>query len=162
MRARSEAVKQEVPSIHAYLRRIRAALVKQGALVDRGDFYEFPQPLVLCLAAVRMAALNGRTQVGERSGKYKGEHTRACQAHPSSCAMHRSYTTLQGRAHEVRGGRGPAAHSRPTAHPRAHLDAGNPRRGSPSLAVQPNAGRGRCTRTTRSSSQSMHASCRKS
>lgn len=74
VRAGSKVVKQEMSSTHAYVRRIRAALVKQGVLVDRGDFYEFAQDYVFnspstAASVVLGHSANGRTAWKDASGR---------------------------------------------------------------------------------------------
>lgn len=74
VRAGSQAVKDEAPSIHAYLREIRATLIKQGVLVDKGSSYEFAQDYVFnspstAAGVVLGRSANGRIEWKDASGR---------------------------------------------------------------------------------------------
>lgn len=64
IRAGSHALKQEVRSIHAYLRAMRDSLVKQGILVDKGDFYEFAQDYAFSSPSTAAGVVLGRSANG--------------------------------------------------------------------------------------------------
>jgi hypothetical protein len=74
VRAGSQAVKVEVPSIHAFLRELRRSLRDQGVFMDAGDVYRLSQDytfkspstaagLLLCRSA------NGRTEWKDAKGR---------------------------------------------------------------------------------------------
>lgn len=64
VRAGSQAVKDEVASIHPYMRDIRAELVRQGVLVDRGAAYELTQPYTFSSPSTAAGVMLGRSSNG--------------------------------------------------------------------------------------------------
>jgi hypothetical protein len=64
VRAGSQAVKEEVVSIHPYMKEIRAELIRQGVLVDRGAFYELAQDYTFGSPSTAAGVLLGRTANG--------------------------------------------------------------------------------------------------
>ncbi|MCG7853135.1 MAG: GIY-YIG nuclease family protein [Methanosarcinaceae archaeon] len=74
VKAGSGAVKTEVPSCHAYLKELRAALVKNGALKISGDGYTFAQDYVFtspstAAGVVLGRSVNGRIEWQTKDGK---------------------------------------------------------------------------------------------
>ncbi|MCS6885516.1 MAG: GIY-YIG nuclease family protein [Acidobacteriota bacterium] len=64
VRAGSQAVKDASPSTHAYLREMRATLIQQGVLVDKGRFYEFAQDYVFSSPSMAAGVVLGRNANG--------------------------------------------------------------------------------------------------
>lgn len=64
VRAASQAVKEEVVSIHPYMKEIRAELIRQGVLVDRGALYELAQDYTFGSPSTAAGVLLGRTANG--------------------------------------------------------------------------------------------------
>ena len=64
VRQGSKAVKEDVPSIHAYLRETRAELVRQGVFTDRGPVYELTQDYTFGSPATAAGVLLGRSANG--------------------------------------------------------------------------------------------------
>ncbi|MCL6546984.1 MAG: GIY-YIG nuclease family protein [Bryobacteraceae bacterium] len=80
VRAGSQAVKQEVPSIHSYLRELRRALVAQGVLEDAGDFYRLTQDYTFNSPSTAAGVLLGRSANGREEWKdAKGRTLREIQ-----------------------------------------------------------------------------------
>jgi hypothetical protein len=74
VRTGSGAVKGEVPSCHAYLRELRAALISNGVLKPAGDGYAFAQDYVFpspstAAGVVQGRAANGRVDWKTKDGK---------------------------------------------------------------------------------------------
>jgi hypothetical protein len=74
VRAGSQAVKEEVPSIHAYLRELRQSLRTQGVLEDAGAVYRLIQDYTFnspsTAAGVLLArSANGRTEWKDAKGR---------------------------------------------------------------------------------------------
>jgi hypothetical protein len=74
VRAGSQAVKEEVPSIHAYLRELRQSLSAQGVLEDAGAVYRLTQDYTFnspsTAAGVLLArSANGRTEWKDAKGR---------------------------------------------------------------------------------------------
>jgi hypothetical protein len=74
VRAGSGAVKGEVPSCHAYLKELRAALISNGVLNPSGDGYAFAQDYVFpspstAAGVVQGRAANGRVDWKTKDGK---------------------------------------------------------------------------------------------
>jgi hypothetical protein len=74
VRAGSQAVKEEVPSIHAYLRELRQSLHAQGVLEDAGAVYRLTQDYTFnspsTAAGVLLArSANGRTEWKDAKGR---------------------------------------------------------------------------------------------
>ena len=74
VRAGSQAVKKEVPSIHRYLSDLRKALLSQGILADAGTVYRFVQDYSFsspstAAGVVLARSSNGRTQWNDREGR---------------------------------------------------------------------------------------------
>ena len=74
VRAGSGAVKGEVPSCHAYLKELRAALISNGVLNLSGDGYDFAQDYVFpspstAAGVVQGRAANGRVDWKTKDGK---------------------------------------------------------------------------------------------
>jgi hypothetical protein len=64
VRADSQAVKEEVPSIHGYLRELRRALVAQGVLKDAGTVYRLSQDYTFNSPSTAAGVLLGRSANG--------------------------------------------------------------------------------------------------
>jgi hypothetical protein len=64
VRAGSTAVKNEAPSIHAYLKETRAELVRQGVPVDRGAMFELAQDYAFSSPSMASGVLVGRSSNG--------------------------------------------------------------------------------------------------
>jgi len=64
VRAGSTAVKEEVPSIHAYLVDLRRALIEKGVLGDEGDFYRLTQDYTFNSPSTAAGVLLGRSANG--------------------------------------------------------------------------------------------------
>jgi hypothetical protein len=64
VRTGSQAVREEVVSIHPYMHEIRAELVRQGVLVDRGVHYELAQDYTFGSPSTAAGVLLGRTANG--------------------------------------------------------------------------------------------------
>jgi hypothetical protein len=74
VRTGSGAVKGEVPSCHAYLKELRAALISNGVLKPAGDGYTFAQDYVFpspstAAGVVQGRAANGRVDWKTKDGK---------------------------------------------------------------------------------------------
>ncbi|MGB9606387.1 MAG: GIY-YIG nuclease family protein [Bryobacteraceae bacterium] len=69
VRGGSQAVKQEVPSIHSYLSELRRALVAQGVLEDAGDFYRLTQDYTFNSPSTAAGVLLGRSANGREEWK---------------------------------------------------------------------------------------------
>ena len=74
VRSGSQVVKDEVPSIHAYLSDLRTALKKQGILTAEGDFYRMTQDYSFGSPSTAAGVLlgnssNGRTEWKDASGR---------------------------------------------------------------------------------------------
>ena len=64
VRADSRAVATEVPSCHAYLRELRAALVENGVLKPSGDSYTFAQDYLFASPSTAAGVVLGRSSNG--------------------------------------------------------------------------------------------------
>ena len=64
VRVGSQAVKQEVASIHPYMREIRAELIRQGVLLDHGSRYEVAQDYTFGSPSTAAGVLLGRAANG--------------------------------------------------------------------------------------------------
>ena len=64
VRKDSQAVKDEVPSVHSSTRQLRATLRKNGVMRDSGDFYHFTQDYVFPTPSTASAVVLGRTSNG--------------------------------------------------------------------------------------------------
>lgn len=64
VRAGSQTVKEEVPSIHAYLTELRRSLVTQGVLQAAGAFYRFAQDYTFNSPSTAAGVLLGRESNG--------------------------------------------------------------------------------------------------
>jgi hypothetical protein len=64
VRAGSQAVKDEVASIHAYLKETRAELVREGVLTDRGQSYALAQDYTFSSPSTASGVLLGRSSNG--------------------------------------------------------------------------------------------------
>jgi len=74
VRTGSGAVKGEVPSCHAYLKELRAALISNGVLKPAGEGYAFAQDYVFpspstAAGVVQGRAANGRVDWKTKDGK---------------------------------------------------------------------------------------------
>ena len=69
VQAGSQAAKEEVPSIHAYMSDIRAELVRQGVFVDRGAYYEVTQDYTFQSPSTASGVLLGRSSNGRADWK---------------------------------------------------------------------------------------------
>jgi hypothetical protein len=69
VQAGSQAAKDEVPSIHAYMSDIRAELVRQGVLVDRGACFEVVQDYTFQSPSTASGVLLGRSSNGRADWK---------------------------------------------------------------------------------------------
>jgi hypothetical protein len=75
VRAGAAAVKAEVPSCHAYLKELRAALVENGALKAAGDGYTFTQDYVFASPSTAAGVVLGRSANGRVEWKAKDGRT---------------------------------------------------------------------------------------
>jgi len=75
VRAGSTAVKSEVPSCHAYLKELRAALVDNGVLKASGDGCAFTQDYVFSSPSTAAGVVLGRSSNGRVEGKTKDGQT---------------------------------------------------------------------------------------
>jgi len=64
VRAGSQAVKDEVPSIHGYMSELRRVLVAQGVLNDEGEFYRLTQDYTFSSPSTAAGVLLGRATNG--------------------------------------------------------------------------------------------------
>lgn len=64
VRAGSQAVKEEVTSIHPYMKEIRGELIRQGVFVDKEHFYELSQDYTFGSPSTASGVLLGRTSNG--------------------------------------------------------------------------------------------------
>ena len=64
VRSGSKAVKDEVPSIHAYLSNLREALIGQGLLEDGGNVYRLVQDYVFSSPSTASGVMLGRSSNG--------------------------------------------------------------------------------------------------
>jgi hypothetical protein len=64
VRERSQATKEEVPSIHPYMRDIRTELIRQGVFADRGAVYELTQDYTFSSPSTAAGVLLGRSANG--------------------------------------------------------------------------------------------------
>ena len=69
VRSGSQAVKEEVPSIHAYLSDLRSALKDGAILVDEGEFYSVTQDYSLSSPSAAASVLLGRVRNGRTMWK---------------------------------------------------------------------------------------------
>ena len=69
VRAGSQAVKEEVPSIHKYLSELRRSLLEQGVLEDAGDTYRLTQDYVFNSPSTAAGVLLGRAANGRTEWK---------------------------------------------------------------------------------------------
>lgn len=69
VRAGSQAVKEEVPSIHEYLRALRSALLEQGVLEDAGEVYRLTQDYIFNSPSTASGVLLGRSANGRTEWK---------------------------------------------------------------------------------------------
>ena len=69
VRAGSKAAKDEVDSFHAYMRDIRAELVKQAVLRDTGGYYEVSQDYTFPSPSTAAGVLVGRNMNGREAWK---------------------------------------------------------------------------------------------
>ena len=65
----SQAVKDEVPSVHPSTSKLRTTLLKNGVLRDTGDFYRFTQDFVFRSPSTASAVVLGRTSNGRLEWK---------------------------------------------------------------------------------------------
>jgi hypothetical protein len=75
VRAGSAAVKTEVPSCHAYLKELRAALVGNGALKPSRDVYTFTQDYVFASPSTAAGVVLGRSSNGRVEWKTEDGRT---------------------------------------------------------------------------------------
>jgi hypothetical protein len=75
VRAGSHAAKDEVPSCHAYLRDLRAALVENGVLKPAGDGYAFMQNYLFASPSTAAGVVLGRSANGRIEWKTKAGKT---------------------------------------------------------------------------------------
>lgn len=71
VRTGSGAVKGEVPSCHAYLKELRAALISNGVLKPAGDGYAFAQDYVFASPSTAAGVVQGRAANGRVDWKTK-------------------------------------------------------------------------------------------
>lgn len=71
VRAGSGAVKNEVPSCHAYLKELRNALIANGVLKQAGDAYEFTQDYIFPSPSTASGVVQGRASNGRQDWKSK-------------------------------------------------------------------------------------------
>jgi len=69
VRVGSQAVKEEVPSIHGYLSELRRALVNQGVLEDAGSIYRLTQDYTFDSPSTAAGVLLGRSANGRQEWK---------------------------------------------------------------------------------------------
>lgn len=69
VRSRSRAVKDEVPSIHPHISKLRRALQNQGVLADEGDTYLLGQDYVFSSPSAASDVLLGRSSNGRLEWK---------------------------------------------------------------------------------------------
>lgn len=69
VRVGSQAVKEEVPSIHGYLSELRRALVNQGVLEDAGSTYRLTQDYTFNSSSTAAGVLLGRSANGRQEWK---------------------------------------------------------------------------------------------
>lgn len=69
VRGGSQAVKEEVPSIHGYLSDLRRALVSQGVLEDAGSIYHLTQDYTFNSPSTAAGVLLGRSANGREEWK---------------------------------------------------------------------------------------------
>jgi hypothetical protein len=75
VRAGSHAVLTEVPSCHAYLKELRAALVDNGVLKSTGKIYTFTQDYLVPSPSTAAGVVLGRSANGRTEWKSKGGRT---------------------------------------------------------------------------------------
>jgi hypothetical protein len=75
VRCGSGAVKREVPSCHAYLKQLRAALISNGVLKPSGDGYAFAQDYVFPSPSTAAGIVQGRSANGRVDWKTKDGRT---------------------------------------------------------------------------------------
>ncbi len=75
VRAGSGAVKTEVPSCHAYLKELRAALVANGVLKSAGEGFVFAQDYVFASPSTAAGVVQGRAANGRVDWKTKDGRT---------------------------------------------------------------------------------------
>ena len=75
VRAGSGAVKNEVPSCHAYLKELRAALVANGVLKFKGECFVFAQDYVFASPSTAAGVVQGRASNGRLDWKTKDGRT---------------------------------------------------------------------------------------
>jgi hypothetical protein len=75
VRAGSAVVKSEVPSCHAYIKELRAALVENKALEAAGDRYAFTQDYVFASPSTAASVVLGRSANGRIEWKTKDGRT---------------------------------------------------------------------------------------
>ncbi|MEN2992545.1 MAG: GIY-YIG nuclease family protein [Bacteroidia bacterium] len=64
VRAGSQAVKEEAPSLSAYLRDMRTTLIQQEVLIDKGGYYEFVQDYIFNSPSTAAGVILGRSANG--------------------------------------------------------------------------------------------------
>lgn len=69
VRKGSCAVKNEVASIQAYLHDLRAALLRNGVLIDKGQYYEFTQDYLFNSPSTAASVVLGRSENGRTAWK---------------------------------------------------------------------------------------------
>lgn len=75
VRAGSQAVKEEVPSIHAFLSELRRSLIEQGVFEDAGDVYCLTQDYTFSSPSTAAGVLLGRSANGRIEWKDKKGRT---------------------------------------------------------------------------------------
>jgi len=75
VRAGSEAVKQEAPSIHSYMRELRRTLLAQGVLEDADEVYRLTQDYIFNSPSTAAGVLLGRPANGRKEWKDQQGHT---------------------------------------------------------------------------------------
>jgi hypothetical protein len=75
VRAGSQAVKEEVPSIHAFLSELRRSLREKGVLQDTGNFYRLTQDYTFSSPSTAAGVLLGRSANGRIEWKDKKGRT---------------------------------------------------------------------------------------
>lgn len=69
VRSGAKAAKTETDSMHAYLQEMRADLVKEGVLVDKGGFYELTQDYTFASPSTAAGVIVGRNMNGREAWK---------------------------------------------------------------------------------------------
>ncbi len=69
VRSRSQAVREEVPSIHSYISDLRTELKSKGVLQDKGDIHQFTQDYIFKSPSTASSVILGRSSNGRTEWK---------------------------------------------------------------------------------------------